>query len=437
MQAVAKPKKGATRMKSLTKSIRSKFAASDAHVQLSLPVAGVLRDVRSAFFGLCINAGKAVLTAMMEAERTALCGPKGVPDPGRTAYRGGHTATSVVLGGRRIAISRPRARAVAAQELSLPTFEWAYKADPLDEATLAAIAAGVSTRRYETTLDTLPASEVQSSVSKSAVSRRFVALSAEQLSQWLSRRIDVTLPAVMIDGLHFQDRVVLVALGFDAQGKKHILGIWEGSTEKTQVVRALLSDLIERGLVADTPRLWIIDGGKALRRAIVEIFGASALIHRCQQHKRVNVLAHLPEEMHASVNRALKEAWESNDALLAKRQLERLANSLAKSHPGAAASLREGLDETLTLIGLGIGDALYRTLRTTNPIENLNGLIGHYTRNVKRWRDGQMVLRWIATSLNHAADGFRAVRGYRDMQQLVAALARAVSSTPDHKLKVA
>jgi transposase-like protein len=437
MQAVAKPKKGATKMKSLTKSIRAKFAAADTHVQLSLPVAGVLRDVRSAFFGLCINAGKAVLAAMMETERTALCGPKGVPDAGRTAYRGGHTKSSVVLGGRRIALSRPRARALEAQELSLPTFEWACNVDPLNAATLSAIAAGVSTRRYGTTLDPLPVSEVQSSVSKSAVSRRFIALSAEKLSQWLTRRIEVALPAVMIDGIHFQDRVVLVALGFDAQGKKHVLGIWEGSTEKTQVVRALLSDLIERGLNADTPRLWIIDGGKALRRAILDVFGATALIHRCQEHKRRNVLGHLPEQLHASIGQALRDAWESKDALLAKRQLERLANSLTKTHPGAAASLREGMDETLTLIGLGIGDALYKTLRTTNPIENLNGLIGHYTRNVKRWRDGQMVLRWIATSLTQASRGFRAVRGYRDMKQLVAALAQAVPSASDGKLKVA
>ena len=424
-------------MKSLTKSIRAKFAVADAQVQLSLPVAGVLRDVKSAFFGLCINAGKAVLAAMMEDERTALCGPKGVPDPGRRAYRGGHTKTSVVLGGRRIAITRPRARALQAQELSLPTFEWAGHTDPLNAATLSAIAAGVSTRRYETTLDTLPESEVQSSVSKSAVSRRFVALSAEKLRQWLARRIEVALPAVMIDGIHFKDRVVLVALGFDAQGKKHVLGIWEGSTEKTQVVRALLSDLIERGLSADTPRLWIIDGGKALRRAILEVFGATALIHRCQEHKRRNVLGHLPERMHASVGKAMKDAWQSNDALLAKRQLDRLADSLAKQHPGAAASLREGLDETLTLIGLGIDGALYRTLRTTNPIENLNGLIGHYTRNVKRWHDGQMVLRWIASSLNEASRGFRAVRGYRDMKQLAAALAKAVTSASDGKLKVA
>jgi transposase-like protein len=424
-------------MKSLTKSIRTEIGAAVGHVQFSLPVAGVLRDVRSAFFGLCINAGKAVLAAMMEAERTALCGPKGVPDRWRTAYRGGHTKTSVVLGGRRIAISRPRARALEAQELSLPTFEWANQVDPLNAATLSAIAAGVSTRRYAMSLDPLPASQVHSSVSKSSVSRRFVALSAEQLSQWLTRRIEAALPAVMIDGIRFQERVVLVALGFDAQGNKHVLGIWEGSTEKAQVVRALLSDLIERGLSADSPRLWIIDGGKALRRAIVQIFGASALIHRCQEHKRRNVLGHLPEEMHTSVGRAMKDAWESKDALLAKRQLERLANSLAKTHPGAAASLREGLDETITLIGLGIDGALYRTLRTTNPIENLNGLIGHYTRNVKRWRDGQMALRWIATSLNQASRGFRALRGYRDMKRLVIALTQAVMSASDGKLKLA
>ena len=424
-------------MKSLTKSIRAELGAADGHVQLSLPVAGVLRDVRSAFFGLCISAGKAVLAAMMEAERAALCGPKGVPDPGRTAYRGGHTNTSVVLGGRRIGIRRPRARALEAQELSLPTFEWASELDPLNAATLSAIAAGVSTRRYQRSLDPLPASERHCSVSRSSVSRRFVALSAEQLSQWLARRIEVALPAVMIDGIHFEERVVLVALGFDAQGKKHVLGLWEGSSEKTQVVRALLSDLIERGLSAESPRLWIIDGGKALRRAIVQIFGGSALIHRCQEHKRRNVLGHLPEQMHTSVGRAMRDAWESKDAPLAKRQLERLANSLAKTHPGAAASLREGLDETLTLIGLGIDGALYRTLRTTNPIENLNGLIGHYTRNVKRWRDGQMVLRWIATSLNEASGGFRAVRGYRDMNRLVAALTQAVMPSSDGKLKLA
>lgn len=145
----------------------------------------------------------------------------------------------------------------------------------------------------------------------------------------------------------------------------------------------------------------------------------------------------MPEELHPSVGRALKDAWQSKDPVLAKRQLERLAQSLAKNHPGAAASLREGLDETLTLIALGVDDALYRTLRTTNPIENLNGSIAHYTRNVKRWRDGQMVLRWVGSALNEASRGFRAVRGYRDMKRLTAALAQSMQSASQTQFKVA
>lgn len=425
-------------MKSLTKSIKPKLLARDVHAQFSLPVAGVLRDVQSAFFGLCVNAGKAVLGAMMEAERTALCGPKGVPDRERAAYRGGHTRSWVTLGGRRIAISRPRARVLEAGEVVLPTFTWAAERDALDAATIAAIAAGVSSRRYRTTLDELPDEGLQSSVSRSAVSRRFVALSSAQLDRWLSRRIDFVLPVVMIDGIHFRDRVVLGALGFDAQGNKHVLGIREGSTEKTAVVRALLSDLIERGLDADAPRLWVIDGAKALRRAILEVFGASALVQRCQEHKRRNVLDHLPEQLHPSVSHALRDAWQTQEPVLAKRQLDRLAQSLAKNHPGAAASLREGLDETLTLIALGVDGALYRTLRTTNPIENLNGSIARYTRNVKRWKDGRMVLRWIGASLIDATRGFRAVRGHRDMKHLIAALTQHVrNASSTAQLKVA
>ena len=424
-------------MKSLTKSIRSKLVSQDVHAQFSIPVGNVLRDVQSAFFGLCINAGKAVLRAMMEAERTALCGPKGVPATERSAYRGGHARSWIVLGGRRIAIARPRARAVHTGELTLPSFTWAAHDDPLNAATMSAMAAQVSTRRYQSTLDALPEGEEESAVSKSAVSRRFVALSAERLRQWLARRIERPLPVVMIDGIHFMERVVLVALGFDLQGKKHVLGIREGSTEKTQVVRALLADLIERGLDAEAPRLWVIDGGKALRRAITEIFGDTALVQRCQEHKRRNVLDHLPEELHASVGRALRDAWNTKDATLVRRQLERLASSLGKDHPGAAASLREGLHETLTLIALGVDDALYRTFRTTNPIENLNGLIAHYTRNVKRWRDGAMVLRWVGTALHEAGRGFRAVRGFRDMTQLVSALARRVPAHVDVQSKVA
>jgi transposase-like protein len=343
-----------------------------------------------------------------------------------------------VLGGQRIGVRRPRARAVDAGELELPTFAWAAAGDPLDAATMAAIAAGVSMRRYGTTLEPLPASERSSSTSKSATSRRFVNLSEQQLTEWLARPLgELDLPVVMVDGIHFRDRVILLALGIDAQGTKHILGLREGSTESTRVVRSLLSDLIERGLDADRARLWVIDGGKALRKAIVETFGTTALVHRCQEHKRRNVIDHLPEQMHASVGRAMRDAWNSVDTDGARKQLLRLASSLHSRHPGAAASLREGLEETLTAQSLGVTGALYRTLRTTNPIENLNGSIASYARNVKRWRGGQMTLRWVASALADAKDRFRKLRGHRDMKALIAALDDRVSQTQHATLKAA
>ncbi|HMW24723.1 MAG TPA: transposase, partial [Burkholderiaceae bacterium] len=295
-------------MKSHTKPALRAMPASQ--VQISLPVQGVLRDVRHAFLGLCIDAGQKVLAAMMEADRIALCGPKGVPDAGRRAVRGGTTASQVVLGGQRIAVRRPRARSTTEGELSLRSFEWAAGRDPLDAATMAAIAAGVSTRRYASTQEPVPAAHRPRAASKSAVSRRFVQLSQQQLAQWLARPLgDLDLPVVMIDGIHFRDRVILLALGIDAQGDKHVLGLREGSTEATRVVVSLLSDLVERGLDAQRMRLWVIDGGKALRKAIVQTFGACALLQRCQEHKRRNVLEHLPEDMHAGVKRALKDAW--------------------------------------------------------------------------------------------------------------------------------
>lgn len=424
-------------MKSLTKPALR--AMPPAQVQISLPVQGVLHDIRHAFQGLCIHAGQQVLAAMMEADRVALCGAKGVPDSDRRAVRGGSTGSRVVLGGQRIAIKRPRVRCVDVGELQLPTFTWAAGVDPLNAATMAAIAAGVSTRRYRSTVDALPPGQESSATSSSAVSRRFVALSQQQLDEWLSRRLDtLDLPVVMIDGIHFRDRVILVALGIDGQGNKHVLGLREGSTEAARVVRSLLSDLIERGLHSDRMRLWVIDGGKALRKAITETFGATVLVQRCQEHKRRNVLEHLPEEMYASVNRAMRDAWCSHDPALARRQLMRLATSLQKKHPGAAASMKEGLEETLTLQELGITGALYRTLRTTNPLENLNGSIVHYTRNVKRWKDGAMTLRWVASALSDASGRFRRLRGCGEIKTLLMALdSRAPNNTVEAVSKVA
>jgi putative transposase len=257
-------------MKSRTKPALRALPA--AQVQISLPVQGVLRDVRHAFLGLCIDAGQKVLTALMESARVALCGAKGVPDAQRRAVRGGSTASRVVLGGQRIAVRRPRARSLTEGELPLPSFEWAANGDPLEAATMAAIAAGVSTRRYASTQEPVAAAHLPGAASKSAVSRRFVQLSQEQLAQWLARPLgELELPVVMIDGIHFRDRVILLVLGIDAQGNKHVLGLREGSSEATRVVASLLSDLIDRGLDAQRMRLWVIDGGKALRKANLRI----------------------------------------------------------------------------------------------------------------------------------------------------------------------
>lgn len=396
-----------------------------ATVQVPLPLLDVLVDAKTAFFGLCLTAGQQVFQTLMEQDRTQLCGPKNVPDSERRAYRGGSAPSEVVLGGRRIVLPRLRARSVTGEELTLPSFAYASARDPLDAHTLEAIAVGVTTRKYPRTLAPLPPAVIERAASKSAVSRRFVALTSARLTTWLATPLDgLDIRVVLIDGLHFRDHVILLALGVDAQGTKHVLALREGTTENATVCKALLADLRERGLALDRPTLFIIDGGTGLRKAIRESSGALGLVHRCQVHKTRNVLEHLPEALRPRIRRALAEAYGLADAALAKRRLTQLADGLARTHPGAAASLREGLDETLTLQGLGVTGALYRTLRSTNAIENLNGLVGRFVRNVRRWRDGRMLVRWIAAGLHDAGRSFRRVRGHAELAALVRALDR-------------
>jgi len=392
-------------------------------VELPVAVLETLSDTRSAFFGLCIEAGRAVLTTMMEEDRTLLCGTRGKHDDDRTAVRGGSTASWVTLGGRRIEMGRLRARTTDGHELELPSFATAAGADPLDHRTMEAIAVGVSMRKYGRSLDVLPAGRRERAVSKSSVSRRFVALTNRQLERWLARPLEeIDLRIVIIDGKVFRGHCVLIAQGIDSTGKKHVLGLREGTTENATVAKALLADLVGRGLPSDRAMLFLIDGAKALRKAIRDVYGELGVVGRCQEHKRRNVLDHLPESMRASVERVLRQAWDLPDAAAAQRQLENLARSLEREHPGAAGSVREGLEETLTLQRLGVEGALYRTLRTTNAIENLNGSVVTYTRNVKRWRGGSMIVRWVSAALIEAERSFRRIRGYNDIDRLVAKL---------------
>jgi hypothetical protein len=424
-------------MKSRTKPALR--AVSAATVRLELPIHGVLRDVNSAFPDQCVQAGKAVLAAMLEDDRTALCGPKGVPDAGRRAVRGGTRLGAVMLGGQRIAVRRLWARDLEDGELSLPTCEWAAGGDPLDAATMAAIAAGVSMRRYRQTLQPLPETEQARSTSRSAMSRRYVAFSAQQLAQWLSRSLsELDLPVVMIDGIHWRGRVILVALGIDAKGNEHLPGLREGLTEATRGVRSVLSRLVERGLDADRARRWVIDGGKALRRAVVECFGAMAVVQRRQRHKQRNLLDHLPADMHASVSRALRDAWNGANAGSARRQLQRLAASLRARHPGAAASLREGLDWTRRRpCGPPARCTHAAHDQPHRAPQRLDRTLHTQRQAVKRWRDGQMTLRWITSALSEAKDRFRKLRGHRDMKHLIAALDKRIATTQPAELKAA
>jgi putative transposase len=396
--------------------------------QLMLPLAAL---VRGDLLALVHQLGLQAFAAMLEAERTKLCGPRYKHDGARTATRAGWTQGELALGGRRIGVRRPRVADRQGKEVPLETWTELSSSDPLDMRAFEQMAIGVATRKYARSLDAMPEEVETRGVSKSAVSRRFVALTAKKLAEWLARPIaDLDIWAVFIDGIHFGEHVVLCALGVDASGGKHVLGLWEGATENEVACKAMMENLVERGLQSNRSRLFIIDGSKALRAAIRSLFGRRALVQRCQVHKVRNVLGHLPNERHNEVRAAIREAYKCTKIDTAKRLLNNLARTLQRKHPSAAASLREGLDETLTVMGLGLGASLTRTLATTNPIENLNGLIRTTTRRVKRWDDGTMVLRWALVGVLEAQRGFRRLRGYKDMNLLVAHLKQLGESAP-------
>jgi putative transposase len=305
----------------------------------------------------------------------------------------------------------------------LPSWrEWSTR-DPLTERAVEQMVLGVWTRRYARSLEALPPAASVRGISKSAVSERFVYGPERKLAELMSREFGgLSLAALFIDGVHFGEHVVLGAVGVDELGEKHVLGLREGATENTAAVRALLADLSGRGLDSEHSLLVVIDGAKALHKAVVEVFGARALMQRCREHKKRNVSEALPERLRAAMRTAMNQAYASRDAKRARRLLNNLARRLGAQHPGAAASLCEGLDETLTVMRLGLPDHLERVLSSTNLIENLFSRVREIGRRVKRWQSGTMVLRWSAAGVLEAEPGFRKIAGYRAMPLLLAAL---------------
>ncbi len=398
-------------------------------VQLALgDLAGAARE---GLLAMSVGVGLGVMAELMAAEIDEVVGPKGKHDPERRAHRHGNERGSVTLGGRRVAVERPRVRtADGAEEVRLATYEHFADRDPLTDLIFERIMAGVSMRGYERTNEPV-GSEVEersSATSKSAVSREFVARTKTALGELMARRLsDVRLAAMMIDALEISGRTHAVCLGISTEGAKIPLGLWEGSTENATLARALLSDLVDRGLDPEQGILFCIDGSKALRKAIAEVFGSRAPVQRCIRHKERNVTDQLPETDRDVVRFRLRGAWAEGDHATARDRLMALVRELDRRHPSAGASLREGLEETITLQRLGASEQLRRTLASTNPCESMIEIVRRTQRNVKRWSDGDMRLRWTAAGMAEAERQFRKIIGYRDLANLAVAVERHVS----------
>lgn len=394
----------------------------DSRTQRHLPLVDLLVDTRAELMELAVASGLKVLTTMLEEDRTALCGARYARQTEHEASRAGTVPSEVVLGGRKVALRRPRVRAHGA-EVPLPTFQLMANEDPLNRRVVEQMLVGVATRQYARSLEPLPSTLPARGTSKSAVSRRFVVKTAAQLAAWRATTLEaIDLVALLIDGVHIGEHCIIVALGIDYTGAKHALGVWDGSTENATVCQSLLADLQSRGLRTDRSLLVILDGSKALHKAATQMFGAAALIQRCQVHKLRNILEHLPEGQRPWVRAIVARAYKQIDVATARRLLQDLARRLEDRYPSAAASVREGRDETLTILALGLSDRLRQSLATTNAIESLISRTRHVKRNVKRWRGGQMVLRWTAAAILEAVKGFRRLKGHKDMPKLVAAL---------------
>jgi transposase-like protein len=408
-------------------------ATSDASesplpAQIQEALGELVGAAKEGLLALSVGVGLGVVHELMELELDEVVGPKGKHNPDRSAVRHGHENGSMTLGGRRVAVRRPRMRSADDEhELPVASYEYFADRDPLTRAVMDRMLAGVSTRRFAGVGEAVGSEVEQSSsaTSKTSVSEMFIARTRTALSELMSRVLaDVRLAVMMLDGIEIAERTHVVALGITTEGVKIPLGLWEGSTENATLARTLLADLVDRGLDPEQAILFVLDGSRALRRAVKDVFGEHALVHRCHVHKTRNVCDLLPERERPRIRTRIREAWALSDAELARQRLLLIAAELDESWPDAAASLREGVEDTLTLIKLGIGGRLARTLSSTNACESMIEVVRHTQRNVKRWHDGDMRKRWTAAGMLVAEQQFRRIIGYRDLAKLVIAIER-------------
>jgi transposase-like protein len=401
--------------------------------QVLISMTEIAASAREGLLALAVNTGLQVMASMFDADVEALCGPAGRHNPGRTGYRHGIERGSVTLGGRRVPVTRPRVRAAdGTGELPVPSYELFASTEVLGAMAMERMLAGLSTRRYGVGLEPVGQQvEAQArSTSKSAVSRKFIAATETALAELLAADLAaLDLVALMIDGVYFAEHLCVVALGIDIEGTKHPLALVEGSTENATVVTDLLTGLRERGLDVTRPILVVLDGSKALATAVRRVFDRP-VIQRCQVHKIRNVIDKLPQRLKSVVEHRMRTAYHAASAVAAEAELTALARELERTHPGAAASLREGMIETLTVLRLGVPPMLAKTLRSTNAIESMIAICRDHARNVKRWRDGQMALRWCAAGMIEAKEQFRRVVGHLHLPRLREVLEAEFTDAP-------
>ena len=398
------------------------------NIQMILPLADIVGLLQQGVGNLLRQAGLELMHLVMDEEVKSLAGERHQQHEGRRAHRWGKEDGYCVVDGQKVPIRRTRLRTADKREQRLGSYELFQRSGPIQASVWDKMMRGLSTRNYGAVVKDF---QDAYGIEKSAVSENFIEASREKVKQLMERPLgELRLCAVLIDGTPFKDRQMIVALGIGCDGTKTVLGIREGATENATVVSALLSELVERGLDFSTPRLYILDGGKALHAAVRRHAGEAAFIQRCQVHKKRNVVDHLPDEHKADVRKKLQNAYAMSEYSDAKRALEKLHRELMDLNPSAARSLEEGMEETLTVHRLRVPDQLRRTLSCTNVIESAFSIVETVCRNVKRWRPGDQIERWVGSGLLVAERQFRKVIGHRQIPLLLSSMANAVSQKP-------
>lgn len=398
------------------------------NIQMALPLTEIVGLLQQGVGHLLREAGLALMGLVMEEEVRHVAGERHQQHAERRAHRWGKEDGYCVIDGQKVPIQRTRLRTKEKREQRLGSYELFQRSGPLEQGVWDKMVRGLSTRNYGAVVKDFSTAY---GIEKSAVSENFIEASREKVKQLMERSLgELRLCALLIDGTPFKDRQMIVALGIGCDGRKTVLGLREGATENATVVGALLSDLLARGLDFSTPRLYVLDGSKALHTAVRRHAGESAFLQRCQVHKKRNVVDHLPDEHKADVRRKMQNAYSMADYADAKRALDLLHHELMHLNPSAARSLEEGLEETLTVHKLRVPDQLRRTLACTNVIESAFSIVETVCRNVKRWRDGDQIERWVGSGLLVAEQQFRKVIGFRQIPLLLSSMANAVSHQP-------